>query len=160
MRKILNRQSTFSLIRATMLILIITSVLFTIACDRRTVDPNNIRVTDFIAMDGMDVLYQDNGATGINLFVQVRDNNQFPVHGQLLQFRSSVEQVRFSPVRVASDSAGIAITRVEVRGEALGRDVDSMFVTVGVYIGTRVQGELVFQIRRSPVITEVVFESR
>lgn len=141
-------------------ILIILSLLLVIilasACDKRSIDPNRIRVTDFFMSDS--VLYEDNGQTFITAYVQVRDNNQFPVYGQRINFKSGVEQVRFNPSSAVSDSSGIATTIIYISGKALLPGQNERLTSIGAYIGTNLQLEIPVKIMDKPAVETIIFE--
>lgn len=156
---ILKSHKSINLTRWIILVSILVAVLFTAACDKRDLDPNRIRVTDFVTLHEKSVLYEDNGATWIDAYVQVRDNNQFPVFGQEISFKASVEQVRFLPSRAISDSSGIARTQIFVSGRALPMGADSTNVVVGAYIGTRLQKDKTLRIKKAPDVGEIILDA-
>lgn len=141
------------------MILVMILVAFATSCDRRNPPPvapeipppvplNQIRtITRIFAAP--DTIYADNGITFSQVSVKVLDGEDFPVVGQVVQFKSSFGRIL---TYVTTDSTGIArttfwdegtpgiatITAIvrnfspEIADSILSEDVKTINVTVGI----------------------------
>lgn len=139
-----------NVLRLLYLMLIICSLLMMSACDKRSIDPNSVRVSTLEGSSS--TLYQDNGATTVVVTAIVKDKDGFPVVGRQVNFRSNYEPVRFLPARCTTDSSGIAKTEVFINGTF---PQDSIKVNVDAFLDATYQKSIYLTVFKAPQVTEL-----
>ncbi|MCF7793792.1 MAG: hypothetical protein K9N09_08590 [Candidatus Cloacimonetes bacterium] len=86
-----------------LLVLSAAALLFITSCDDRTMEPETFFITNMSV--NPDTIYADNGITYSEVAVTVKNEDNFAVTGQEVNFRSSIGNVLYS---VLTDSTGIA----------------------------------------------------
>jgi hypothetical protein len=81
----------------------IASAFFFSSCDNRTLKPQDYRITAMWAVP--DTIYQDNNITFSEIFVKVKDADNFAVIGETVTFRSNIGNIL---TRIPTDSTGVA----------------------------------------------------
>jgi hypothetical protein len=79
------------------------SAMFFFSCDNRSLKPENYRIADMWAEP--DTIYADNGITFSEIFVKVKDSDNFAVVGETVTFRSNIGGIL---TKILTDSTGVA----------------------------------------------------
>ncbi len=148
-----NKIFSYRVLSIITLSFIFITMLFLTGCDKRTVDENRIQISSM--MTSGSTLYEDNGATFVTVSVTVKDNNGFPVAGQMVNFKASAEQIGILPARAYTDSSGIAKADVFVNSAIIPAGMTYYAVKVESYLGTKFQKSVDLQVQSSPDVNVI-----